>query len=613
MNTYDIETFEENGNVVPYCVCGIINNKSFNLYFDDCENIIIKSIEIICLSSEENEIQVYIHNLNFDGMLIINEITKEKIHFEIKSRDTNLYYIDVFYMFKTIKFRCSYKILPMSLESLGKLESHPKTFFPHKFIERATLKYVGAIPSHNYWSAGSSDFLNIWPSKTLYSIKEEATKYCLNDVILLKKILDKIVPMIDEQCKNILKNAYSAPSMSHKLFFKKYNTKTIPEKIKIKDENFVIPTYFGGWTDVFGNPKKNMHVKYFDHSGMYASCMTENFHNGNGKYFSGSDYNLPGFHTILYNSHDNHIPILPCHTENGKLVFSNGKKIGRFWFEEIKNFKRWNKGEILEVYNSLVFDKYEKTFEDFIRVFDKIKEEGGYYKIFGKLVENGLYGSMALKSDDTFLYTTFSHQDFKSVLENFTVKKFYRINDVYIIIIANDYKVKNTNKVKNVLEMSVRNLSYSSAIASKARIKIYNTIKTVEIDGGRVLYIDTDSVFAEYPVEDLRPVFGPYKWLEFYDDAVFVSAKTYALKKGLKEEIRVKGVNTKNISFEEFKKNFYSNTPISFENQLAFKRYNFELKQLYSTKVISMGGYDKRIFSFDKKTTQPLTIHTYNE
>ena len=48
------------------------------------------------------------------------------------------------YANKVIRFRCSYKIIPLSLEKMGEIVMSKKTFFPYKFVTNKTLYYVGA-------------------------------------------------------------------------------------------------------------------------------------------------------------------------------------------------------------------------------------------------------------------------------------------------------------------------------------------------------------------------------------------------------------------------------------------------------------------------------------
>ena len=125
-------------------------------------------------------------------------------------------------------------------------------------------------------------------------------------------------------------------------------------------------------------------------------------------------------------------------------------------------------------------------------------------------------------------------------------------------------------------------------------------------DGARLLYCDTDSIFAAYNKNDLRNKTNNFDWIDFYSDSVFIAPKTYALKKEKEVIIKIKGINDKNISFDELKKKFYmGNNKLKFENQLNFRKSDFSLKQFYIDKEICLSSYNKRIFINNKKSTIP--------
>ena len=87
-------------------------------------------------------------------------------------------------------------------------------------------------------------------------------------------------------------------------------------------------SYFGGRCEVFGNPFKNEKTHYFDFSGMYEQCMLQKFPIGDGFFkYENLSYKKIGFHCIKFKS-DMEYPVLPHHSENGKLIFSNGYFIG---------------------------------------------------------------------------------------------------------------------------------------------------------------------------------------------------------------------------------------------------------------------------------------------
>lgn len=610
INVYDIETFKENDKVIPYCICYILNGVKHELYWSNDKDIILQSIEDICLLSSSKFIEIFVHNLNFDGMLIIEHTSKSKININFKARKTNLYYLELYFLNKIIRFRCSYKLIPMSLKKLGVIEKWPKMLFPHAFITREKLFYIGELPDKIFWQLDSDEekyWSEIVQEKKIFNVKNEIISYCMNDVVLTQKVLINVVKIISSENKKLIKSCFSAASLSFNIFRLKYNTSNINLSLQRKDAEYVRDSYYGGRTECFGNPREGEIIKYFDFSGMYGQCMITDFHNGNGRYTINGDYNQIGFHTIVYSSKDLNIPVLPMHGENGKLLFSNGVKVGCFWFEEIKTFLKYG-GSVEKVISSLVFDRYEQVFSDFVEKFSDVKSKGGYYKLFGKLMINSLYGGLALKSEDEFVYFTFSKEEFNSILKNMTVKNFFKINEIYYLVISHDYKSKKIFLNHKKIE---RNVSYASAIASKGRIKLYEGYQEVIKDGGRILYSDTDSIFAGYPKSHTAKSCGSINWLEFYDDAVFIAPKTYGLKSKTEEVVKIKGVNLSKseINFDFLKNKFYNNEKIVVDNQLVFKRSKFLLKQENIFKELWLGEYDKRVFSFDKKETTPITIN----
>jgi hypothetical protein len=155
---------------------------------------------------------------------------------------------------------------------------------------------------------------------------------------------------------------------------------------------------------------------------------------------------------------------------------------------------------------------------------------------------------------------------------------------------------------------SKRNLAYSAIIASKARIKLNNSLNLVLKSGGRIFYTDTDSIFAGYKDNQLGKSLGDITWTKTYDDAVFIASKFYFLKG---ESIKLKGVNRNNYTYEEIKNKFYSNeTKLIFGEQLSFPKTNFVIYENIKDKCINVSEYDKRIYSEDKKNTTPLTFQT---
>jgi hypothetical protein len=161
-----------------------------------------------------------------------------------------------------------------------------------------------------------------------FSMKNATINYCKNDVFLLNTILTQIALLLNKEFKNILRNCFSLPSVSNKIFFGKYNNYKIKKNLDLSHDQFLRSSYYGGRCEVFGNIMDGQIIKYFDFSGMYAQCMLENFHTTNGSFTNNKDIRKPGFHTIIYKS-NLEIPVLPQHLNN-KLMFINGTLEGTF-------------------------------------------------------------------------------------------------------------------------------------------------------------------------------------------------------------------------------------------------------------------------------------------
>jgi hypothetical protein len=74
------------------------------------------------------------------------------------------------------------------------------------------------------------------------------------------------------------------------------------------------------------------------------------------------------------------------------------------------------------------------------------------------------------------------------------------INNLYLITLKIDKNSKKILQNKNIYIRKDRNLNIAvaSSISSKARVKLYKAFGEVLGNKGRLLYCDTDSIFAEF-------------------------------------------------------------------------------------------------------------------
>jgi hypothetical protein len=160
------------------------------------------------------------------------------------------------------------------------------------------------------------------------------------------------------------------------------------------------------------------------------------------------------------------------------------------------------------------------------------------------------------------------------------------------------------------------NVCIAAAITSKARIKLYKAYKEVIKNEGRLLYSDTDSVFAAYK----RNVIGERHGEIFWDgskkdtavnEAIFAIPKGYAIKLENASTVKIKGFKKDSITFEEFERTFKNKKEL-ITKEIHFNKAKFKLKFEEIEKTILLHNYNKRIFNEDKTETKPLVIKGNN-
>ena len=603
INVMDIETYTFNEKIIPYCICVSLENTLYTFWKTD--NLVFDFLQKICEQSTTNAIELYTHNINFDGLLILDQLKNKDILFDIFIRDRNIYWIKIFFIKHEITIRCSFKILPISVKKIGELLNYPKDVFPYKFVTKDNLDYNGLIPNKNFFNS-ENDYLTYIKENINFNLKEKTIEYCIRDVEIVQKVLKEIIRIIDSYNKNIIQKSYSFSSISYKIYIKMFDKWDIDNnKNNNYEHEYIKESYCGGRCEVFGNPKNKI-IHYFDFSGMHSQSMREKFPLGK-KFFSNKnlDVNNCGFHSVKLKIND-YLPFLPYKTN--KLLFPNGIITGRYWYEELINAIKNNKCEIIDHYSSLLYEKEEYIFKDFVEYFTEIRKKGIYYNTLGKNMNNGLYGSFALNEEDFIYIICHSKSELEVYMLTTDVINISVFGNSYIISIKKTEKSKKILDKKNNWETNKkRNIAYAAIISSKSRIRLNNALQKVVSDGGELYYTDTDSIFAGYDTNKKNEKLGDITWTETYEDAVFISSKFYCLSDN---NIKIKGINNIDHTFKEIKKNFYENkNKLVFKEQLNINKKNYILIQKYLDKEILITNYDKRVFSEDKTNTIPIVIN----
>ncbi len=606
INVLDIETYNNSGVPTPYCICYTINNKYFHVYVTEDIGVVELFFESLIKNCKNSEIIFFAHNLNFDGYILLEHARKVGYKHDWFVRDSNLYWIKIYILNLELTIRCSLKIIPLSVESLGSFLEMKKQIFPHDFSSRENLFYIGDIPEIHFFESSEEYFIFKLEHKIM-DFKKISIDYCLRDVKIVYTVLKAIKKIVSEYSNKYFWNSFSFSALSYKIFSKKFDLNKLTKR-KNEEEWYTIwlRSYCGGRCEVFGNPDGST-VHYYDVPGMYAQAMSQKYPvNPKGFEYENLDYRKIGFHVVKVSS-DLEIPVLP-YKSGLKLLFPNGTFSGSFWYEELILFVE-SGGIILKHYCSFIYEKEEFVFKDFINHFTEVRKKGGFYKVFGKSMINGSYGSFALHEDSSRSLLTFNEEETSFIENNMNVVKKTMKGRCTILEVKQDIKyLKFYEKKTKVL----RSLDIASITASKGRIILYNGFRAVVRDGGELYYCDTDSIFAGFTENKLGCKHDFVEWTEVFEDGIFMRPKEYMLKNG---PTRIKGINRKSsklLDYGEIKKKFYANQKLIFFKQLQFRTENSELRQIYINKTINLQNYDKRIWTQDKKKTKSLIIEETN-
>ena len=152
------------------------------------------------------------------------------------------------------------------------------------------------------------------------------------------------------------------------------------------------------------------------------------------------------------------------------------------------------------------------------------------------------------------------------------------------------------------------NIVIAAAITSKARIKLFKAQQNVIKNGGRLLYSDTDSIFAAFKRDVTNERHGEVFWDGEKSDtiikeAIFFAPKSYALKyNDEKYKIKIKGYNQFDITFDEIAKKYREKSQINLKNYRYLNKRDMELIYHETLKNFDLNSYDKRYFINEYRT-----------
>jgi len=516
----------------------------------------------------------YMHNLTLYGLIMLN-FSHAQIHIEGVYNHGEIYQLHIKTSLSYITIKCTFKLFPLSLLQIADLLQVPAAM--QYSLKRA--EELRCLP--HVFNNADDDF----SAQTLATnCKIKAT------------IAQALILRLDSEFKNWRDlQVLSISGLATAIYKKAYNPCKLNFILSSKHDFLIRRGFWGGRCEVFGNLEPGDFLHSFDFAGMYASVMAQKFCFGALQIiYNASSISAPGFYHVTVSSVNMYIPLLPARNETGQVYFPNGCWSATYWWEELLFFLA-NGGIIKKIHFQLVFEKTDYVLRDFSEHFMRLRKQDNFSNSFYKLFINSLYGRLGM----------YNLGESTRIL----LKK--EISGDSIVSESSAGGSVSIAKVESLSLLSgntASNVAVAAAIAAKARIKLNKAMLDLEQAGGRVLYTDTDSIFASFKKKNVNVSHGEVFWdakkAFIWEDAVFATSKGYALKNANTEVIKLRGFKPNSITFTEFKELFSSGLRLKKVQSALFKK-NQKMQFLTMEKTILLNLYDKRTFLEKKTRTAP--------
>ena len=663
--SFDLETFKDSDSYAKVYALGFITaiDEEPKLYYlTDISDLDSSKLILTCIDDmlvhKYNNFIFYVHNLgHYDIVFLYNTLLKvnldkgyEYYNLNTTMRDNTIIKLDVKikaysktdvinYRYIKISFVDSLNLLNLSLDKLTKEFNieNKKGKFPHAFVNKNTLNYIGNKPDINFYDNININEYNNIPNNN-WDLKSECLIYLNKDIKGLFEVMNEFSRLIYIYFNVQMTDALTITRLALNIFKKNYyKNQCIPSINKIYLFNFIKEGYFGGITDVYKPYGKDL--IYIDVNSLYPYAAL-NYMPGTDCYFiesfedKGLDLdNLFGFFYARVKTNNLYIGLLPVHKDN-RLICPNGEFDGIWSSEELKFAK--SKGYEITVIKGYQFNKVNNIFDDYINdLFNKKKNSTGFLKLIYKSLLNNFLGRFGLnivkpitqtvnKDKRDFILSTRSVQS-HTVLNNdrFLItyspiisKEICTEHGLDIIKILEKESKKNIeNKLDLFKDVSIATAAF---VTSYARIFINKIKLEILENGGTIYYSDTDSIVLDKTYLNNNWIgdnIGQFKLEYEIREAYFISNKTYCLILNNGETIiKTKGVINNSLTVEHFKDMYWNNkniTATKFNSITNYQKASVVIEK--KNVVLNYDSYTKREKTYNNEgiwiDTKPLNYY----
>lgn len=667
ISAMDIETYLDSNKIfTPYaCAFARYDNSVKNYYLNDFKDQrdMFKNCIIDMLSDELGLGTVYIHNLSKFDLYFLNDVLKNDKDISSNYKmNKNGKILSINVSFKNKKqagrfiLRDSLLLMPSDLRNLTKKFGaiNEKLYFPHRFVQKDNLNYIGIKPDLEYYDYDEDDKDEFIKLKDYYNniksnnwnLKEELLKYLEYDVKGLQQVIKKFSDDIWKLEHLNVTNTPTCSSLAFKALKTNYLDNNILYQVKGGAHENMRRAYFGGISEVY-NLKAENGVRIYDINSSYPASMKQTMPIGK-PVFSSDPGGLDNYFGVVYtkietpkNSKGEYrkldYPPLPFRLPDGNIINPIGKWEG--WYSTvILNYVRDVWGYKTDVKFGYKFNKGEHVFEKFVDKYYNIKagkaKDLDINRDTSKLMLNSGYGRMGLKLDD--VETKFTTSD-----ESKLIQQKYQVIDVIQFTPEIDWikfrrQLNNSFIWSTITKNSDQNPKYSNAIlrikeddtfydieqslpiaiftAAYSTIRLFEGIRKVKDSGGIIYAVDTDSIHTDgyLPEDCIGNELGQWKLeRETKGVGLYPLPKVYFVEDDedgkVKDIKKGKGVKKKSITKEEYLKLTQGESIEKKENRFKIIKKEFRIK-LEKTKICLNAELNKRIPVKNSYTTNPLTV-----
>ena len=544
IGTFDLETFIDMDGLAKVYALGYyssIDDIPKLYYLSDYPNLdssklLLKCIDDMLVNKYNNYI-FYVHNLgHYDIVFMYNILLKANLEkgFEYymlntTMRDSTIIKLEIKikvysnrkenkYRYIKISFVDSLNLLNLSLDKLTRefnIEIR-KGNFPHTFVNRNTLNYIGNKPDYKFYeNLNINDYNNI-PNNN-WDLKSECLNYLHKDIIGLYKVINEFSRLIYIYFNVQITDALTITRLALNIFKNKYyKNQYIPSINKLYLFNFIKEGYFGGITDVYKPYGKDL--IYLDVNSLYPYVALNPMPGTECYYIESFEDkgleldNLFGFFYARVKTNNLYIGLLPVHKDN-RLICPNGEFDGVWSSEELKLAK--SKGYEITIIKGYQFNKVNNIFDDYINdLFNKKKNSTGFLKLIYKSLLNNFLGIFGLniikpitqtlnKEKRDFIcssrifhsHTILNEDKFLLTYSPIISKEICTDHGLdFIKVLEKESKLNIENNLDLFKDVSIATAGF---ITSYARIFINKIKLEILENGGNIYYSDTDSIVID--------------------------------------------------------------------------------------------------------------------